>query len=310
MLNISAVSATLLTLIVAVTAILFTKGKKEDGLFEIKLMIKFDIPVAAVCTVLTPMLISLLPNFSWFSESAPSQWVILFLTLALFAYIIIRLFYRMYYTTLREEDGFIFCYNECRSVPPNDVSNMSLKTRSFQVRAFKKKLYRKASKPHKRNKNKLSREALFDTVFETTVDSIFEKWDKDFRDYSNDSIKVSEILKYKFEKQLKPRIQAPDQVVMMCLSWIDQSKKEEEEKTIWKSLMLLDEYICYMLKKKISRLKWILRFNYYCSSNANVYLLYSDLLYILAYKDCLNKDKCIIMAEWGRQSYQHIAENT
>ena len=229
----------------------------------------------------------------------------------------IRQFYKMYYAALSEESSYDFLPNSYHINPPTDISNMTLKTQPFEVRAFKNKLYPKMREAYYKNhKRKSEMKELFWNEFDIEMESILDRWLKDdekgrdaksFRDYSN----LPKVLdESRFENKLSPRIQAPDQVVMICLSWLHQTSKEDKEKTILKSLILLDEYICYMLRKKGTVLKKILRFNYYCKSNANIYTLYSDLLCILAEIDSnfLNKNDLKKLVEFGQKSYGHIAE--
>ena len=312
MLSISAISATLLTLVIAVTAIL---NKKED-FFELKLIIKHDLSWAVILTIFLPLVLSLSSNFQIFLENVIFQYVSCVMVLIIFAYVMLRQFYKMYYAALSEEKSYGFSHNNDHIKPPTDISNMTLMTQPFEVRAFKNKLYPKMRKAYYKNHGRESEiNELFRNEFDIEMDSILDRWlkgdesgkdAKSFRDYS----KLPDVLEPRFENKLSPRIQAPDQVVMICLSWLHQTNKDDKEKTILKSLILLDEYICYMLRKKRTVLKQILKFNYYCKSNANVYMLYSDLLHILAKinSNSLNKDELKKLAEFGQKSYCHITE--
>jgi len=313
MLSISAISATLLTLIIAVTAILC---RNKENLFELKLIIKHDLSWAAIFTIVLPLIFSLLPN-QLFSEIVVVQYALFVLVLVIFVYMMIRQFYKMYYAALSEETSYDFRPNRYHIKPPTDISDMTFMTQPFEVRAFKNKLYPKMRKTYNKNhKCESKMKELFRNEFDIEMDSILDRWlkgdkrangAKSFRDYSC----LPKVLdENRFEKKLSPRIQAPDQVVMICLSWLHQTNKDNEEKTILKSLILLDEYICYILRKKRTILKKFLRFNYYCKSNANVYVLYSDLLFILAEIDSnsLNKGELKKLAEFGRKSSCHITE--
>lgn len=287
--TIAMASATFIAITFAIFAV-FTSIEGKDEIFgrlDVKYTIKYTFVGSALASVLPPLFF-LVILFSW--PETYNIFVILMSLISIFLMVVSiwRIITQSYYTILQNEP----LYKDFNNVSTEGKHGMHhYRSKEYNVDGIKKKLYRKAEEGDSGLDGKL------DVFCKTYGNPGFlefmiysDVWlNKYYENHKRYKRRLKEFMperedRKKFKK-FKPRVQAPNQVLMVCLNYLENQKWNE--RSVYFSLILLHKAVRYSNKQQKEGLwnKMIGRIMYCNPNDSIIYTMYGYLLFHLLTAD-------------------------
>lgn len=270
---IAQISATIITITFAVFAIFLQRdGSNHTGYMELRSFIKFDFARASIVTVAFPVLF--IQIFSILREYFSIQWineveyVIVFAFWVLMVLFMWRIINRVYYATLQHEEP-VFDTEGMRTT--DDIGMIQFDTKRYNAGILKRKIFPKV---FKRCKDEMKEHKDANQIFNDYVDKTIV-----LQEYHEDPCKVYAKKEKKPKLMLRPRVQSPDGVIMICLDRLAETDWRED--AVEYSLKILYEFYRYSEKQQDeSKLgnRILGRTKYACPTDSTALTLYANIL--------------------------------